>query len=131
LQSLWYRILEDDENDWWLNCNIRFRSNDAWGASFMNMFGFIRFNREIIADEIEKRSGKKVNMGRLNWQADSYHIYGKDINQAKGMLFDRLDSMKFEERVYHFFNPFIREMYEAAEMNVLKKIEEYDQTHKR
>ncbi len=36
---------------WWLNCNVRFRSNDAWGASFMNMFGFIQFNRDVIAAE--------------------------------------------------------------------------------
>jgi len=120
LQSLWYRILEDEEGVWWLNCNIRFRSNDAWGASFMNMFGFIQFNREVMAAEIEKRSGRRVKMGRLNWQADSYHIYGKDIAQAKGMLFDRLDTIKFEERVYHFNDPFIREMYESAEPGILK-----------
>jgi len=38
LQSLWYRLVEDEERVRWLNCNVRFRSNDAWGASFMNMF---------------------------------------------------------------------------------------------
>ena len=43
LQSIWYRILEDEEGIWWLNTNIRFRSNDAWGANFMNMFGFVLF----------------------------------------------------------------------------------------
>jgi thymidylate synthase len=68
LQSLWYRIIEDEYGAWWLNYNIRFRSNDAWGASFMNMFGFIRFNREMIADEIAARTGKKVHLGRLNRQ---------------------------------------------------------------
>ena len=54
LQSLWYRILEDEDGTQWLNCNVRFRSNDAWGASFMNMFGFIQFNKEVMAAEIEK-----------------------------------------------------------------------------
>lgn len=43
LQSLWCRILEDEEGVWLLNCNIRFRSNDVWGASFMNMFGFKKY----------------------------------------------------------------------------------------
>jgi thymidylate synthase len=129
LQSLWYRILEDDDGVQWLNCNIRFRSNDAWGASFMNMFGFIQFNKEIIAAEVEKRSGKPVKLGRLNWQADSYHIYGKDIKQAKELLFDRIDDMDFENRVFNFNDPFIREMYDSAEMMVIKKIEEYDKTH--
>jgi len=129
LQSLWYRILEDKEGVQWLNCNIRFRSNDAWGASFMNMFGFIQFNKEIIAAEVEKRSGKPVKLGRLNWQADSYHIYGKDIEQAKGRLFDRIEDMEFENRVFNFNDPFIREMYDSAEMAVIKKIEEYDNSH--
>jgi thymidylate synthase len=129
LQSLWYRILEDNDGVQWLNCNIRFRSNDAWGASFMNMFGFIQFNKEIIAAEVEKRSGKTVKLGRLNWQADSYHIYGKDIKQAKEMLFDRVEEMDFENRVFNFNDPFIREMYDNAETMIIKKIENYDKTH--
>jgi thymidylate synthase len=129
LQSLWYRILEDDQGIYWLNCNIRFRSNDAWGASFMNMFGFIQFNKEVIAAEISKRTGKIVNLGRLNWQADSYHIYGKDIHSASELLFDRMDSMPIEERIYNFNDDFIRDMYESAEQPVLDKIAEFDRNH--
>lgn len=97
LQSLWYRIIEDEEQIYWLNCNVRFRSNDAWGASFMNMFGFINFNKNIIAKGIEEKTGKKVELGRMNWHADSYHIYGKDIENAKQLLFDRIDTVNFEE----------------------------------
>ena len=129
LQSLWYRITEDDKGIYWLNCNIRFRSNDAWNASFMNMFGFIQFNKDIIASGVEKRTGKKVKLGRLNWQADSYHIYGKDIIQAKEMLFDRINEMAIEERTYNFSDDFIKEMYEMAEYAVTEKIKEYDLTH--
>ncbi len=131
LQSLWYRLVEEDgdANKAWLNCNIRFRSNDAWGASFMNMFGFIMFNKEIIAAEIEKRTGKKILLGRLNWQADSYHIYGKDIADAKQRLFDRVEKTTFEQRVYNLSDPMIREMYDEAEGAVVKKIKEYDCTH--
>ena len=129
LQSLWYRIIEDDSGTWWLNCNIRFRSNDAWGASFMNMFGFIQFNREVIADEIASRSGKQVCLGRMNWQADSYHIYGRDLAQAKAMLFDRLGTMTLEERTFNFGDDFIREMYDQAEQAALMKIRKYDEEH--
>ena len=129
LQSLWYRILEDEKGIWWLNCNIRFRSNDAWGASFMNMFGFIQFNKEVIAAEIAKRTGKKVKLGRMNWQADSYHIYGKDINMAKSMLFDRIEDMSIEERTFNFSDDYIRQMYDSAEPGILEKIKEYDETH--
>jgi len=88
LQSLWYRILEDEEGIYWLNCNIR-----------------------------------------LNWQADSYHIYGRDIQQAKEMLFDRVNDMNLEERTYHFTDDFIRDMYDAAEPGILEKIKAYDSSH--
>ena len=129
LQSLWYRILEDDNGVYWLNCNIRFRSNDAWGANFMNMFGFIQFNKEIIAAGISEKTGRKVKLGRLNWQADSFHIYGKDIQAAKERLFDRLADMKFEERTLAFNDEFIRDMYDQAEQQVINKIKVYDETH--
>jgi thymidylate synthase len=127
LQSLWYRIIEDKKGIQWLNCNIRFRSNDAWKASFMNMFGFIQFNKEIIARGIAQKSGKEVRLGRLNWHADSYHIYGKDIEIAKQMLFDRIDSISFEERLYNFNDAFIQEMYNDAEKGILEKIKTISQ----
>ena len=126
LQSLWYRIIEDEDGVWWLNCNVRFRSNDAWGASFMNMFGFIQFNKNIIAAGVSKKTGKTVELGRMNWQADSYHIYGKDILAAKQLLFDRIDSINFEDRTFNLNDEFILEMYNGAEAAVLEKIKDYD-----
>ncbi len=126
LQSLWYRILEDQDGVWWLNCNIRFRSNDAWGANFMNMFGLTLFNRDIMAAEISRRAGKTVKLGRLNWQADSFHIYGKDIDVARQRLFDRIKTTSFEDRVYCFNDPMIQEIYSEAEATVREKIREFD-----
>jgi len=131
LQSLWYRIMEDEDGVWWLNCNIRFRSNDAWGASFMNMFGFIQFNKNVIAAGISEKAGKKVELGRMNWQADSYHIYGKDIANAKQLLFDRMDAISFEERTFNFSDDFIAEMYNGAEAAILEKVKEYDRNRER
>jgi len=130
LQSLWYRLMEDETDGVsWLNCNIRFRSNDAWGASFMNMFGFIMFSRDVIAAEIARRTGKTVKLGRLNWQADSYHIYGKDIADAKRRLFDRLGQGTLADRTYEFTDPSIQEMYTEAEAAVREKIADYDRNH--
>ena len=126
LQSLWYRILEDKDGVWWLNCNIRFRSNDAWGANFMNMFGFVLFNRDVIAAEVARRAGKTVKLGRLNWQADSFHIYGKDIATAKQRLFDRIKTTPFTDRVYCFNDEMIREIYNEAEATVREKIRDFD-----
>ena len=62
-------------------------------------------------------------------QADSYHIYGRDIAQAKAMLFDRLDSMALEERTFNFGDDFIRDMYDQAEQAALLKIRKYDEEH--
>jgi thymidylate synthase len=33
-----------------------------------------------------------INIGRLNWQADSYHIYGKDLKNVKNQLIDKIES---------------------------------------
>ena len=128
LQSLWYRIPEED-NIGYLNCNVRFRSNDAWGASFMNMFGFIHFNKEIIADEISKRTGKEIKLGRMNWHADSYHIYGKNIEEAKQRLFDRLDKTSFEDRIFNFWDPMIQGIYNEAKPKIEEKIKKFDAEH--
>ena len=129
LQSLWYRILDDKDGKGWLNCNVRFRSNDAWGANFMNMFGLVQFNRLLIADQIEQRTGRKVGLGRMNWQADSFHIYGKDIEAAEQRLFRRLDKGELTDRTYRFSDPLIQEIYGGAEEGILKKIADYDSRH--
>ncbi len=129
LQSLWYRIVEDDAQVGWLSCNVRFRSNDAWAASFMNMFGFTHFNYCVIAAEVQRRSGRTIKLGRTNWHADSYHIYGKDIDKARQLLFDRLEKTSFEDRVYNFRDPLISEIYEEAESLIREKLRSYDRSH--
>ena len=95
----------------------------------MNMFGFTMFNKEVIAAEIENRTGKPVKIGRLNWHADSYHIYGKDIINAKQRLFDRLETTEFEDRVFNFSDEIIRGIYDEAEVAVIEKIKNYDAEH--
>jgi thymidylate synthase len=125
LQSLWYRLLED-EGAYYLNCNIRFRSNDAWGACFMNMFGFTHFTRSLVADPLQERLGKPVRLGRLNWQADSFHVYGKDQADFKARFLDRLAATRFGDRVFNFFDPDIQEMWREAEVEARRKIQEYE-----
>ena len=125
MQSIWLRILEDEtDGTQYLNYNVRFRSNDAWGANFMNMFGITMMVKERIADKIMSETGRKVVLGRMNWQADSWHVYGKDIQQFKERLLNRLDTTKFEDRVFNFYDQDIQEMYRECEPDLLKKIEE-------
>lgn len=66
----------------------------------------------------------------MNWQADSYHIYGKDIANAKQSLFDRIDTVSFEDRIFNFNDDFITEMYNGAEAGILEKMNQYDRNHK-
>lgn len=122
LQSWWGRILEDEEGVWWLNFNIRIRSNDAWGAYFMNSFGLTMMTKNLIADEIAKRTGRTVKLGRMNWQADSWHIYGKDLNQAEERLFSRVAKTDFLDRVYNFNDEMIQEIWKESEAKILEKI---------
>ena len=122
LQSLWYRIVEDKAGAWRLNVNVRFRSNDAWGANFMNMFGFTMFNRDVIAAGLAKKTGREVKLGRMNWHADSFHIYGKDIETARQRLFNRMPQTSIEDRVLEFWEGEIQEMYQEAESAILEKI---------
>ena len=130
LQSIWCRIMEED-GVWYLNTNIRFRSNDAWGAYFMNSFGLTMFLKDIIAKPISEKSGKEVKLGRINWQADSWHIYGKDIKQAKERFFDRAPTKEgFEDRVYNFYDTDIQEMYYENDKAINDKIEEQDKKYK-
>lgn len=122
LQSIWLRALVGKDGVWTLNTNIRIRSNDGWGASFMNIFGFTQFIRTI-ADEICKRVGHPVLLGRLNWQADSYHIYGKDIKDVQGRLISKIESNQpFEKRTMNFYDPIIQEMYHSCEDSIRENI---------
>ena len=97
----------------------------------MNSFGITLMVKELIADEISRRTGKEVKLARMNWQADSWHIYGKDIAQAKARLFDRLDKTTFDDRVYHFNDDTIQEIYNEATETVHKKIAEQDKKYEK
>ena len=102
LQSIWCRLLKDDKEDlWYLNTNIRFRSNDAYKAAFMNMFAFIQLQLKI-AEEISKLSGKQVTLGRYVHQADSYHIYGSYFKEFEERFIRALKNRTFEQRTYRY-----------------------------
>jgi len=101
LQSIWCRLLKGDEDNWYLNTNVRFRSNDAYKAAFMNMFALIRL-QQIIADRISDISGKSVNLGRYVHQADSYHIYGSYFSEFKNRFLNAIETLDFEQRTYNY-----------------------------
>ena len=86
-------------------------------------------NTAVVTFSHADKTGKKVELARMNWQADSFHIYGKDIETAKKLLFDRIDYLSLEERTFNFSDDFIQEMYISAEPMILSKIQSYDESH--
>lgn len=123
LQSIHLRLLPIEKEEFILNTNIRFRSNDLTRAHFMNFFGFIQFIANKILIPLRQKMGKNIHFGRINWQADSLHIYGCEINNVKERFISKLNSTTFDERVLNFFDPDIQEMYKECEKDILEKIE--------
>jgi len=118
LQSIWCRLMADGEDGWRLNTNVRFRSNDAYKAAFMNMFALVQLQQRI-ADRITELSGKKVSLGRYVHQADSYHIYGSYFNEFDARFLKALDNRTFEERTFDYEE--MKEIMDEAIPAILEK----------
>jgi thymidylate synthase len=111
LQSIWCRMLPDEAGHWRLNTNVRFRSNDAYKAAFMNMFALIQLQIQI-ARRIAELSGRTVLPGRYLHQADSYHIYGFNLNEFQSRFLQALQTRTFEQRTFQYRD--VRDIMEEA-----------------
>lgn len=100
LQSIWCRITEQDGHSY-LNTNVRFRSNDAYKAAFMNMFALVQLQLRIAARVGEIR-GTEVKLGRYVHMADSYHIYGSYFHEFRERFLGGLTRREFEDRTFRY-----------------------------
>ncbi|MCK5571456.1 MAG: hypothetical protein KAJ12_01790 [Bacteroidetes bacterium] len=91
LQSIWCRLVQGNDA-WVLNTNIRFRSNDAYKAAFMNMHAFTELQREV-ASQLGVEPGEYMHI------ADSFHIYGSYFEDFEGFLKTVCDRSE-DQRVY-------------------------------
>ena len=87
LQRLWFRI-EGNK----LNMTAHMRSNDAFKAAFMNMYGFTELQREI-AKQLNVGLGEYIHI------VDSFHIYGSYFADFEGFL-KKVESRPLQDRVY-------------------------------
>jgi thymidylate synthase len=117
LQSLWCRIIDVDGEPV-LNMNVRFRSNDAYKAAFMNIFALVEMQRRMAA-RVSELSGKTVRVGRYCHMADSYHIYGSYFREFGGRFLGALDKRTFEQRTLRYAD--VRELMEEARPQILEK----------
>jgi thymidylate synthase len=130
MQSLWFRIVPNDEDTWVLNMNVRFRSNDAYEAAFMNMFALTSL-QESVARRLEAHAGRTVSLGRYVHIADSYHIYGSRLADFEQRFLAQVRTRSFADRTWTtemaqpFFDeakPLIRQKVEQETEKLLRKI---------
>jgi thymidylate synthase len=117
LQSLWCRITEENGEPV-LSMNVRFRSNDAYKAAFMNIFALVEMQRRIAA-RISQISGRTVKVGRYCHMADSYHIYGSYFTDFEARFRGALERRTFEQRTMRYED--LRETMEGARPTILEK----------
>ena len=118
LQSVWCRMLQGASNEWFLNMNIRFRSNDAYRAAFMNMFALVQLQKKV-ADRIAQLSNKVVKLGRYVHQADSYHIYGSNFREFEERFLKSFEKLTFDQRTFRYDE--IKFMMDDAIPSILEK----------
>jgi thymidylate synthase len=117
LQSVWCRIILEGDRAL-LNMNVRFRSNDAYKAAFMNMFALTRLQSRIAA-RIGELCGKPVGLGRYCHIADSFHIYGSNLREFEARFLGAIEKRTFEQRTMRYED--VREIMEEARPAILEK----------
>jgi thymidylate synthase len=142
MQSIWCRIVEESKNQGvekskgealdsstldsrppdsstpFLNMNVRFRSNDAYKAAFMNIFALVQLQQKI-ANRVSELSGKPVRVGRYCHLADSYHLYGSYFREFESRFLTALEKRTFEQRTLRYED--LREVMEDARPAILGK----------
>jgi thymidylate synthase len=117
LQSIWCRITPGTDRPL-LNMNVRFRSNDAYKAAFMNIFALTQLQSRIAA-RIGELSGSPVGLGRYCHIADSFHIYGSNLAEFESRFLGAIQKRTFPQRTMRYED--VREMMEAARPAILEK----------
>jgi len=132
MQSIWCRITEGaglnesnsstsqplDFSTAFLSMNVRFRSNDAYKAAFMNIFALVQLQQKI-ASRVSELSGRTIRVGRYCHLADSYHLYGSYFREFESRFLTALEKRTFEQRTLRYQD--LREIMESARPAILQK----------
>ena len=98
--------------------NVRFRSNDAYKAAFMNIFALVQLQQKI-ASRVSELSGRPLRVGRYCHLADSYHLYGSYFREFESRFLTALKRRTFEQRTLRYED--LREIMEGARTAILGK----------
>ena len=77
------RALDNEAGELELNMTTTWRSRDLYKAWQDNVVA-VTFWQQVLAKELEKRTGKRVRVGSYADFSMSLHIYGQDFPQVKG-----------------------------------------------
>ncbi len=124
MQSLWFRMLPDEGGALCLNMNVRFRSRDAYEAAFMNCFALIHLMAEV-AGGVSERTGQKVRLARYVDESDSYHLYGRKIEDFETRFLRQVETRSFEDRTWTL--EFAEPIFEEARPRIKDKIKRHDE----
>ncbi len=118
LQSVWCRILEEEGTPR-LSMNVRFRSNDAYKAAFMNIFALVQLQSRIAA-RVGELCGRPLALGRYCHMADSFHIYGANLAEFRGRFLGAVEKRTFDQRTMRYEGG-LRELMDEARPAILEK----------
>jgi len=124
LQSIWCRILPDENDIWHLNMNVRFRSRDAYDAAFMNCFAFICL-QEDLARRIAEKAGREVRLGHYCDMSDSYHIYGRRLEHFRTGFLKQVLDRSWEDRTWTRKDA--AEIFALARPAIAEKVHQQDE----
>jgi thymidylate synthase len=90
---MWFRVYNDR-----LVMACHMRSNDAFKASYMNMYAFTELHKRI-AERLSERLGREIAVGQYNHMVDSFHIYGSYFDEFEKFL-ETVEARTWEQRTW-------------------------------
>jgi len=134
LQRIWCRLIPTGEKgtgsrvqgsgetdaELALNMNTHWRSRDAYKAAFMNIYALTEL-QNWLAEQIGRKMGRKVAVGRYVDISDSYHIYGAYFKEFSERFLKLVKERPFEKRVWRTDDRRVQAAIQAARDELAKE----------
>ncbi|MCJ7777877.1 MAG: thymidylate synthase, partial [Sedimentisphaerales bacterium] len=118
LQRVWCRLIANGADGFVLNMNTHWRSRDLYKAWFMNVYAFTDLQR-MIAEQISRKKGVPVSVGRYVDISDSLHIYGRYFDEVASEV-EKMRNSPFTERAWASTHPAFEKMTAEAREKLSK-----------
>jgi len=118
LQRIWCRLVANKAGELSLNMNTHWRSRDLYKAWFMNVYALTDLQR-MIAEQISRKKGVPVSVGRYVDISDSLHIYGRYFDEVASEV-EKMRNSPFTERAWASTHPAFEKMTAEAREKLSK-----------